>query len=255
MSVRKPAVAGMFYPEDDEELKYTVEGLLSRVPITKIDGRIRAIIVPHAGYVYSGEVAAYAYKLVSISQVRWNKAIIIGPAHTAYMTSPVVDGSHSWETPIGIVDIDDNTAANFEEMSDAHTEEHCLEVQLPFLQTVLDKGFKIIPLVVGDANPKEVSDALEKALDDDTLLVISSDLSHFHDDETCRELDGKTVDAISSLDASSVGEACGAIPIMAAISIAKKKGWKIKKLCYKNSSEVSGEMNRVVGYASFVIYE
>ncbi|MFT4303474.1 MAG: AmmeMemoRadiSam system protein B [Candidatus Woesearchaeota archaeon] len=255
MSIKKPAVAGMFYPNDKKELENMIKQFLDKV---KFDDKnrdeiknknIKAIIVPHAGYIYSGQVAAYAYKL--IENKKYKRIIIIGPAHTVYITSPVTDGNLSWETPLGMVDIAEN---DFYEMKEAHVEEHCLEVQIPFLQTVL-RNFDIIPLVVGDANPKEVKDMLLPLLDNDTLLVISTDLSHFHDDKECRKIDNETVKSISELDDKNIKEACGEIPIKAIISIAKQKKWKINKLCYTNSGEISGDKERVVGYASFVLYE
>jgi len=250
MSIRQPAVAGAFYPGDKIELKEMIDGFLAKVPDEKIDGEIKAILVPHAGYIYSGQVAAYAYKL--IKGLDKKRIIMLGPSHTTYLDAAVSDDNESWITPFGGVKLAEN---NFDKIREAHIQEHCLEVQVPFLQSVLEY-FEIIPLVAGDADPKKIAEQITRLLDDEkTLLVISTDLSHFHEYDEAKELDTATVKAISKLDASSVGEACGAVPIKTVIEIAKEKKWKVKELCYKNSGDVSGDRSRVVGYTSFVFYE
>ncbi len=254
MALRKAAVTGAFYPGDKEELKAMIDEFLKKADDVKIEGKgkVRAILVPHAGYVYSGQIAAHAYKIVQglDKKAGIKKVIILGPSHTTYITDPVTDSNHEWETPLGTISIFDN---DFPESSEAHMEEHCLEVQVPFLQTVFDK-FEILPLVVGDAEEKEVAKQIKPLLDDDTLLVISTDLSHFHEYDEAKEMDLKTVKAIEELDSENIGEACGKVPIKTVIELAKQEKWKVKRLAYENSGDVSGDKSRVVGYTSFVFY-
>lgn len=243
--MRKPAVAGMFYPGKREALEKMVDGFLEKAT-PEVDGALQAIIVPHAGYIYSGEVAAWAYKLVE----GFRKIILIGPSHHVYMDDVVCDDNDSWETPLGAVKIAQNP---FDKSSTAHKHEHCLEVQIPFLQKVLG-NFEIVPLVAGDINPREYSKSIINLLDEKTLLVISSDLSHYFDYNTAVKTDEKTTDCIESLDYSGMekyGDACGKIPILLVMDIAKKSGWKCRMLCKKNSGDTAGPKDNVVGYASF----
>ena len=249
MSLRKAAVAGMFYPGKKDELKSMINGFLDMAPDVKINGEIKAILVPHAGYVYSGGVAACAYKL--IKNIDKKRIILLGPSHTTYLTDAVSDLADEWETPLGKVPVADN---NFSKDQMAHLQEHCLEVQIPFLQNVLS-DFEIIPLVAGDVDPKEVANKLIPLLDNNTLLVISTDLSHFHEYDKANKLDSATIKAIEKLNSEKIGEACGAIPIKTVIEIAKDQKWKVKKLSFKNSGDITGDKSRVVGYASFVFFK
>ncbi|MCH8328923.1 MAG: AmmeMemoRadiSam system protein B [Nanoarchaeota archaeon] len=250
MKTRNAAVAGAFYPASKEELESMLNEFLKNIPGINIK-EPKALIVPHAGYVYSGQVAAYAYSLLKNSKKQ--KIILLGPSHTAYFNDVAADVNDYWETPLGKVKIMQN---NFPKLEEAHINEHCLEVQIPFLQKTL-KDFEILPLVVGDINPKEISKKIIPLLDDNTLLIISSDLSHFHDYDTAVSLDKNTIKAIQNLDcnkAETEADACGKIPILTVIDIAKKLKWKCKLLNYKNSGDVIGDKTRVVGYASFVLY-
>jgi MEMO1 family protein len=254
MSIRKPAVAGMFYPKDQKSLKDMLQNYLSSVEketdnIKKDIKKIKAIIVPHAGIVYSGQMAAQAYNL--IKKCKQNKFILLGPSHNSYLKKVTADESDMWETPLGTTNIIQN---NFSKDKFAHLDEHNLEVQLIFLQFIKE-NFKILPLLVGETKPKQIANEIESILDKDTLLIVSSDLSHFHEYDDAKEMDLKTVEAIEKQDSDSIGEACGSIPIKTVIEIAKRKNWKIKNLGYYNSGDVSGDKSRVVGYASFVVYE
>jgi len=249
MSLREAAVAGMFYPGNKNELKNMINDFLDKAPDVKVKGEVKAILVPHAGYVYSGEVAANAYKL--IKGLGKKKIILLGPSHTTYLTDAVSDLADEWETPLGKVPVVSNS---FPKDQMAHLQEHCLEVQVPFLQTVLN-DFEIIPLVVGDADPKEIAEKIIPLIDDGTLVVISTDLSHFHEYEKANKLDSVTVKAIEKLNPEKIGEACGAIPIKTIIEIAKDKKWKVKKLGFKNSGDITGDKSRVVGYTSFVFFK
>jgi hypothetical protein len=252
MTTRKPAVAGMFYPGQKEELRAMIEDFLSDIP--EQEGKLRGVIVPHAGYVYSGKVAAHAYALMKQFRDKKMKIILLGPAHYVYLDDVAADEHSAWETPLGTVKIAEN---DYPKSKSSHRKEHCLEVQVPFLQLILDK-FEIIPLVAGDVNPKSVSKKIVKQWSDDSFLVISSDLSHFYDYNTANKLDSTTIKAIESLNYDNMeesGDACGKIPVLTAIDIAKQFGWRCRLLCRKNSGDVTGDKGNVVGYASFALYE
>ena len=245
IAIRKPAVAGTFYPGDEKELKELLKKFFDNVSISN-DRIPKAIIVPHAGYIYSGQVAAFAYKLIR----DYEKVILLGPSHTVYLDDVVSDTHRFWETPLGKVEVIKN---NFEKNEEAHANEHCLEVQVPFLQFVLKK-FEILPLVVGEEDVKTVSEKVQKILDDNTLLVISSDLSHYHSYEMAEVLDDETIESIKNLDENGNVYACGELPIRILIDIARKKKWKPEVLIYRNSGDVTGEKSRVVGYTSIAFY-
>jgi AmmeMemoRadiSam system protein B len=247
MNIRKPAAAGTFYPADTKELELMLEEFFAKVPPTR-DTRIpKALIAPHAGYMYSGQVAAYGYARVC----DYKKVIILGPSHHVHLNDVVGDTHQAWETPFGVVKvINSDFVSNYE----AHAQEHCLEVQVPFLQFTLKK-FKILPLVAGDIDVVSISIRIQKILNPDTLLVISSDLSHYHDYTMAVKLDTATIKAIESLDAKSLAEACGEFPIRVMINIARARGWKPEVLGYKNSGDMTADTSRVVGYASVAFYD
>ncbi len=245
LNIRRPAASGTFYPNDKIDLEEVLEKFFKNV--TQSDKRVpKAIIVPHAGYVYSGQVAAYAYKYLK----GYKRVILLGPSHHVYLTDVVTDTHKYWETPLGILDV---VKCSFEKNEKAHLEEHCLEVQIPFLQFILKK-LEIIPLVVGDVDIKSTSERIQKVLDDDTLLVISSDLSHYRDYETAKKLDKATIDTIKNLDETGFIDACGEVPIRVMIDMAKAKNWKPEVLEYKNSGDTTGEKSWVVGYVSIGFY-
>lgn len=250
MSTRRAAVAGTFYPEG-EALGRMIDGFLKKVPEIAVDGELKALIVPHAGYVYSGQVAAYAYAL--LKGCRKKRFVILGPSHHVYFNDVAGDVNEFWETPLGKVMV---AESSFPKLGEAHAEEHSVEVQLPFLQRVAE-DFEILPLVAGDADPERISGKLRGILGDDTMLVISSDLSHYHDYDAAIRLDRKAINAIEKIDyvAFAGEEACGKIPILAVLDIAKRLGWKCKLLNCANSGDATGDRARVVGYASFAFYK
>ena len=251
MKTRHAAVAGAFYPAGKEELESMLNKFLKNVPDIALKKEPKALVAPHAGYIYSGPVAAYAYAL--LKKFKKQKIILLGPSHSFHFNDIIADVNDYWETPLGRVKLMQN---NFPKLEQAHFNEHCLEVQVPFLQKTLE-NFEILPLVAGDINPKKISEKIIPLLDDNTLLIISSDLSHFHDYGTATRLDQNTIKAIQNLDcgkAEREAEACGKIPIMAVIDIARKLKWKCKLLSYKNSGDVVGDKSQVVGYASFAFY-
>jgi len=248
--IRNPAVAGMFYPEDPVALRNFIEKSLAKVPCDD-SRKLRALIVPHAGYAYSGCVAASAYALLGKRSFR--RAVLLGPSHKVCLDGIATDGNDFWKTPLGSIAV---RGSDFPESSQAHFSEHCLEVQVPFLQVVVP-DCAILPLLVGVCDPVDAISQIEPLLDDDTILIISSDLSHYHDYETANNLDASTNNAILGLDIEKMfsdGEACGKQSIMLLLELAKSHGWYSELVQYSNSGDTAGSKSSVVGYASFAFY-
>jgi len=263
MEIRDPIVAGTFYPDDSELLKKMILGFLDNATVEKHKTPVKAIIVPHAGYVYSGPVAAYSFK--SIANYCYKKIILLGPSHHFSFDNLVSCAKGYWQTPLGKVEQlskDDfpklKNKKEIIESSEIHQPEHSLEVQLPFLQTVLD-NFQIFPLLTGNiVDYKKVSNILLSIYDEKTLFLISSDLSHYLPYNEAKMIDKVTIDAILANDIkrfNKYGNACGKTSIEILLNIAHKKQWKSKLLCAMNSGETSGDKNQVVGYASIAFYE
>jgi len=256
MRIRSPIAAGSFYPADPRELQQMVQMFLQEVIEKQLPGLIKAIIVPHAGYVYSGLVAASAYKLMQNKS--YSKIILLGPSHYATFDGLVTSPADIWETSLGKVkslkktDFPQNEI-DILESSSIHQPEHCLEVQLPFLQTVL-KDFKIFPLLMGDISPERVAKFLSLLLDEQSLLVVSSDLSHYLPYKEAKEIDQVTINAIlqqNQVNFQEQGEACGKMPIMSLMHLALQQHWQPHLLKALNSGDITGDRTQVVGYASF----
>jgi len=257
--VRQPAVAGSFYPASASQLAATVHAYLAQAGAQRVKRAPKALIVPHAGYAYSGPVAAAAYAQLLGSAERITRVLLIGPAHYVPIRGIAASGADAFATPLGEVPVDRPVVEALVELAhvtirdDAHRPEHCLEVQLPFLQTVL-RRFTIVPLVVGDAGCGEVRDVIERAWGgSETLIVISSDLSHYHDYDTARRLDAEAAVAILAFESDSVGEehACGRIPIGGLLLAARTRGLKVVALDLCNSGDTAGPRDHVVGYGAF----
>jgi AmmeMemoRadiSam system protein B len=259
--IRPPAVAGLFYPADATELARTIRAFLAAVPAAEGE-RPKALIVPHAGYVYSGAVAAHAYaRLVPLrSTVR--RVVLLGPAHRVPLHGLALPAVEGFATPLGSVAIDTegaHAALALPQVSAsdlAHNLEHSLEVQLPFLQTVLE-DFSLLPFAVGAATPSQVAQVLDLLWDGpETLIVISSDLSHYHGYAAAQSIDRGTAQDILALEPSLDHEqACGATPINGLLLCARRRGLKIELLDLRNSGDTAGDRSRVVGYASFALSE
>ncbi len=274
--IRKPAVAGAFYPSSAKALQSMIESFLKKAQSPEIKDAITGIIAPHAGYVYSGGVAAYAYKVLQGRKIK--RVVVISPSHVEYFSGAAVyDGTH-YETPLGLIPVDAEFARKLAQKSDrlelsehGHTinfqgrGEHALEVQLPFLQVVLD-DFQLVPIVMGEQS-YETARALGRALadlieDDRTIIVASSDLSHFHSYQKAIELDKKVINAIKEWDyynlsrnlQGRIWEACGGGPIVSLMIAFEYLGaTEARLLKYANSGDVPmGDKSRVVGYAAFV---
>ena len=259
-TVRPAAVAGMFYPGTPAVLGAAVRGYLAEAgsspemetPLPK------AVIVPHAGYVYSGPVAAPAYRRIAAGRGTIRRVVLLGPVHRVPIRGLALPGADAFATPLGTVAVDTEAAAQALELPQvqtseaAHALEHSLEVQLPFLQTVLD-DFRIVPFAVGDATAEEVAAVIDCLWGGpETLIVVSSDLSHYHPYAAARQLDRGTAAAILALDSSLDHEqACGATPINGFALCARRWNLFPELIDLRNSGDTAGDKSRVVGYAAF----
>jgi MEMO1 family protein len=258
IKVRPPAVAGQFYPGHPDRLRAQVSELLADV--TASAGSLpKALIAPHAGYIYSGGVAARAFATLRERAPGIERVVLIGPAHyvpVRGVAAPTVD---AFETPLGRVAVDRDALTALAGLSSVvradapHAPEHALEVELPFLQTLL-RSFQVVPLVVGDAAPQDVADVLRRLWGGpETLIVVSSDLSHFHDYETARRLDAATAAAIERGDWAMLGpkEACGCLAMAGLLVEASRRGLAARRLALCNSGDTAGPRDRVVGYGAW----
>ncbi len=270
--VRRPAVAGSFYPADPQTLSRQVGDFLSRAPKEKVAGEIIALVSPHAGYMYSGQVAAYAFKLVE--GMKFDAVIVVAPSHRTFFQGASVYDRGAYETPLGLLPVDKGLCQKLKEGSDliqflpqAHAQEHSLEVQLPFLQATLGQ-FNLVPIVIGDQSYRTcqaVGQTIGKAtLGKKVLLVASTDLSHFHPYDEAVKRDNIVLEDVRNFDPqrlaqnlnSGKAEACGGGPVMAVMIAAKERGAnRVQVLKYMNSGDVTGDRSSVVGYAAAVIVQ
>ncbi len=254
---RPPAVAGLFYPQEPGELRATVSTLLGAAA-AQLATPPKVLIAPHAGYVYSGGVAAAAYVEVQERASEIQRVVLLGPAHRVAVRGIAVPSVDGFDTPLGRVPIDAEARTRIlalpgVTMDDvAHAQEHSLEVHLPFLQAVLH-DFVLLPLVVGEAGPETVAQVLEAVWGgDDTLIVVSSDLSHFHAYQEARRIDADTVAAIEAQQTTiAPQQACGCRPLNGLLTVTRRRGMHIVTLDACNSGDTAGGRDRVVGYASF----
>jgi hypothetical protein len=221
----------------------------------------RAVIAPHAGYVYSGPVAASAYARLAPWRGRARRVVLLGPAHRVYLTGLAAPSVDAFATPLGEVPVDRAAVERIAELpqvqvrDDAHRDEHSLEVHLPFLQELLG-SFQLVPLVVGEAPPEAVAEVIECLWrEPDTLVVVSSDLSHYHDYATARRLDAATTRAIEKMDPGSIGpeDACGCRPVAGLLVAAGRRGLGCHVVDLRSSGDTAGPRDRVVGYGSYVL--
>ena len=260
--VHPAAVAGIFYPADAASLSADVKTLLANAVDQADQLRPKALIAPHAGYIYSGPIAAHAYNLLAPIAQQIKRVILLGPAHRVAIDGLALPGADVFETPFGGVEVDLAAVQQIVHLPqvtfspEAHAQEHSLEVHLPFLQTLLP-NFKLLPLVVGRASPQQVAEVLELLWGGpETLILISSDLSHYLPYDNARQVDGVTVNAIMNLQVPiSQQQACGGTPINGLMLVAKQRGLTPHLLDVRNSGDTAGARDRVVGYASFVFTE
>ncbi|MBX3637752.1 MAG: AmmeMemoRadiSam system protein B, partial [Rubrivivax sp.] len=254
---RSPAVAGRFYPGTAQALAAELDGLLAEVPTQPGEPVPKMLLAPHAGYVYSGAIAARAYARLKPARGRIRRVVMLGPTHRVALRGIAVPEATAFATPLGAVPIDREALAAIAGLPQVvasdlvHAEEHALEVQLPFLQQVLD-DFTLLPLAVGRADPLDVAEVIERLWGgDETLVVISSDLSHYLPYAEACARDRATVDRVLALDTRLDHEqACGATPLAGALTVARRRGLVPRLLDLRNSGDTAGDRRRVVGYAA-----
>ena len=258
---RPPAVAGTFYPSEPRRLQRAIAGYLRSASVPADLPEPDAVIVAHAGYHYSGPTAGAAYRAVATRAGQVRRVVVVGPAHRVAVDGVGVSTASQWRTPLGEMPTDVAVARDLVtaglavEADAAHGPEHSIEVQLPFLQSVLG-DVTVVPLVVGRARTEDVARAIETVwTDDDCLLVISSDLSHYHDDATARARDERTATAILEERTEDIGprDACGCLPIRGALVAAHRRGLIPRRLDLSTSADTSGDRDRVVGYGAFAL--
>ena len=262
ITTRPTAVAGVFYDDNPDRLRTQILDLLADVAVsTKV--MPKALIAPHAGYAYSGRVAAAAFATLRDSPQTITRLVLIGPAHYVHVRGIAVPTVGAFETPLGRVAVDMEALSTVADLqfvirADApHAPEHALEVELPFLQTLL-ASFQVVPLVVGDATPQDVAHVLRLLWGGpETLIVVSSDLSHYHDYETAQRLDAATAAAIEQGDWASLGpnQACGCLAVAGLLVEAWRRGFKARRLSLCNSGDTAGSRDRVVGYGAWMFAE
>jgi MEMO1 family protein len=253
-------VAGLFYPGSAQELSAAVDALLAGVPAHA--GRPQALIVPHAGYQYSGPVAAQAYGSLGPGARSLRRVVLLGPSHREWFRGLALPAASAFATPLGLVRIDERAAAELRRLpgvvvSDVpHRFEHSLEVQLPFLQRLAPEA-QIVPIVSGDASPAQVASVIEALWGrSDTLILVSSDLSHYHPYAVARGLDAATADAIvAGRETLSGEEACGCVAVNGLTHAARRGGLRSELLDLRNSGDTAGDRHRVVGYGAFGFYD
>lgn len=283
-AVRQPAVAGRFYPGNAADLRAELHSLLLTAEShtdnhaghhagihgnshtafigSDTDGEIeapRVLVVPHAGYVFSGPIAAVAYATLR-GTGNIQRVVVLGPSHRIALRGMALSSSTMFDTPLGRIPLDTEArqtllALPLVQVNDeAHAQEHSLEVQLPFLQQMLGM-FTLVPVVVGDATAEEVAQVISALWRDDTLIVISTDLSHYHDYLSARRIDAHTIERILELDTNLNGnEACGCRPLNGLLQVLKEKDLEIELLDARNSGDTAGARDQVVGYASFIVH-
>ena len=261
--VRPAAVAGMFYPGSVGTLRAAVEELIESVPPAKAtQPGPKAVVAPHAGYLYSGPTAAHAFRALAADREVVRRIVLLGPAHRVPIRGLALPADSHFETPLGRLEIDQDLAVAAAELPQvtvsgaAHAHEHSLEVELPFLQVLFD-DLTILPLVVGDATAEEVEAVLDAVWGgDETRIVVSSDLSHYHSYEAARRLDEGTSRAILALEGPiDWDRACGATPLNGLLAAARRRGMTTRRLDLRNSGDTAGDRSQVVGYGAFAFTE
>ena len=259
MRVRPPAVAGLFYPADPSELAGAVEAYLEGDAPT--GPAPKAIVAPHAGYVYSGPIAGSAYARVRPARGRITRVVLLGPAHRTPDAGIAVSGADAFATPLGQLAVDRGArdmlvdAGLVAVRDDAHAEEHSLEVQLPFVQVCLG-DVTVLPLAVGQVSADRVADVLDTVWGgDETLVVVSTDLSHYHDHATATQLDRRTAEAVVARRPDRLGryDACGVVPLQGLLAMADRRGLGVELLDLRTSADTAGGPDRVVGYGAFAV--
>jgi MEMO1 family protein len=259
LNIRRPAFAGTFYPDDPRMLRQMVEQYLEGAVVPPATNA-KAYVLPHAGYVYSGSVAAAGYRGLHRQRDGVERIVLLGPSHRVAYHGLAFSNHDLFETPLGRIPVDREAIETIcglpqvIEFDEAHRREHSLEVHLPFLQVVL-RQFTLVPLVVGDVGEEQVSEVLERLWGgDETRIVISSDLSHYHDYQTACRLDRDTASRIEGLQSVVPEQACGAVPLDGLIHALRLRQMSMSNLDLRNSGDTVGSRDRVVGYGAFAAF-
>lgn len=260
-TTRPPAVAGMFYPGEPAALNQQIDALMDRARPVDDKEPPRALVVPHAGYPYSGPVAAQAYAHIAPFREQYERVLLLGPSHRVPFRGMALSSADAFTTPLGDVPLDTRECQvllgyeGVQEMDAAHAMEHSLEVQLPFLQRLLG-DFRLIPLSVGDVPVQQVAAVIERYwADPATLMVISTDLSHFFTLKQAEELDDRTREAIERRDYKAIGDdqACGRYPLRGLLKVLDDQDAGIETLAMGTSADTTGDASRVVGYGAWLV--
>jgi len=260
MITRPAAVAGSFYPDDPDVLARNVDAMLFEAGEAQAEKSPKALIAPHAGYIYSGPTAACGYALLNANKI--SRVVLLGPTHRVLLYGLALPEADAFETPLGSIELDRDCMEKAQHLAQvsvegsSHAFEHSLEVHLPFLQRKLNQ-FTLVPFAVGQARPAMVAEVLDLLWGgEETLILISSDLSHYHAYETARQIDAETADAIIRMESTiSHEQACGATPINGLLACAEKHPLKPKLIDLRNSGDTAGPHDQVVGYGAFAFYE
>lgn len=267
-ALRRPAVAGLFYPGDSAALDTAVRGYLAApAPSEPAPApSLRALVVPHAGYVYSGPTAGVGYRLLPPLAARVRRVLLLGPPHRVPVWGLEVSAAAEWESPLGRVVVDDAERQRLVEVAEAigsamvavadtaHAPEHSLEVQVPFLQRTLPDA-SLLPVLAGEGDPARLADLLEHWWADDALVVVSTDLSHYEPDASARHHDARTSAAVVTCDPAGIGarDACGAQALRTMLTLAARHGARVRELDRRTSADTAGDPGRVVGYGAFAV--
>lgn len=266
-TIRPPAVAGLFYPAREEDLRHEVHALMNdgRQLVSPGDQEAapqpRALIVPHAGYAFSGAIAGAAYSLVDGSSTPIERVVLLGPSHFVPIDQVVLPAASALETPLGVVPVDPAmreealAQPGVQAAAPPHEREHSLEVHLPFLQETLGR-FELLPILVGDKVPEAAANLVQRFWDERTLIVVSTDLSHFLDEDSARAKDGETARMIEALEAEEIGpdRACGAFAVQSLIRVLRRCEGTVARVAQGTSADVTGDTSRVVGYGSWLVH-
>lgn len=262
-NTRKPAVAGSFYPDDSSVLDSEVQAYLNNCEVKATGKQPLAMIVPHAGYIYSAPIAASAYKQLIPFAEQISRVVLLGPSHRIPLMGIATSSADDFETPLGTIPLDQQTIKQLNQLpfvqsyDEAHYQEHSLEVQLPFLQKILTQ-FTLVPLVVGQINDQQVSELLESLWQNkNTLILISSDLSHYLAYDKAKQCDRATCRSIEALEPQNIHyeQACGRSAIAGMLLSAKKHKLQVQTLDLRNSGDTAGSKDRVVGYGAWAFFQ
>jgi MEMO1 family protein len=259
--IRPPAVAGKFYPNNKQQLREMVEGYVADAGVAPTGPRPKAIIAPHAGYIYSGPIAGTAYSYLARADGRVRRVVLLGPAHWIPFRGLAASSAEAFATPLGDVPLDQVARQAILALpqvclfDEAHEPEHALEVHLPFLQVALP-DFSLVPLVVGATDAAEVAEVLQLLWGGpETVIVVSSDLSHYHDYETAKAMDQTTSQAIEQRRALKESQACGGRAINGLLQMARQYGLRPETVDLRSSGDTAGPRDRVVGYGAYLFWE